>query len=214
MITVLLADDHTVVRQALKILLETKEDFKVVGEAENGRQAVALARKESPMVAVLDIAMPELNGIEATRMIRAANNRTRVVVLSALQDKGTIEKLLEAGATGYVLKINAFEELVTAIRAVDAGQTYLSPQIAALLVDAFLHDRGKNVPAVFHKLTPREREVLQLLAEGRSVKEVSALLSVSTTTVHTHRNHILEKLNLHSNADLVRFAIKEGISAL
>lgn len=214
MITVLLADDHTIVRQALKTLLETRKDLQVVGEAKDGREAVSLVKSIRPRIAVIDIAMPLLNGIEATRLITASGARTRVVVLSALQDRGTIEKLLEAGATGYVLKVNAFEELVAAINAVDAGQTYLSPQIAGLLVDSFLYKRGKIVPLVFHKLTSREHEVLQLLGEGKSVKEISAALSVSVSTVHTHRNHILEKLGLHSNADLVRFAIREGISTL
>ena len=149
MITVLLADDHTVVRQALRTLLETTEDIKVVAEAQDGRQAVTLAKQTSPRIVVIDIAMPELNGIEATRQILAANKRIRVVVLSAMEDRSTIQRVLEAGATAYVLKANAFAELLTAIHTVDGGQTYLSPQITSLLVDSFLHQRGKNIPAVF-----------------------------------------------------------------
>jgi DNA-binding NarL/FixJ family response regulator len=227
---VLLADDHRIVREGLRSLLETQPDLQVVAEASDGRQAVEMARQLSPDVVVMDVAMPQLNGIEATRQISAEEPAMKVVALSMHSDRRFVSEALKAGASGYVLKDGAFDELISAIRAVVADRVYLSPRVAGVVVEDYVrrlptrgHD-GAQQPgdddstsarrSVFDALTPREREVLQLMAEGYATKEVAHRLHVSVKTVETHRRQIMEKLDLHSVAELTKYAIREGLTAL
>ncbi|MCK5849577.1 MAG: response regulator transcription factor [Kiritimatiellae bacterium] len=214
MITVLIADDHESVRWGLKALLEKEPDIKIVAEAEDGRTAVALAKKLSPCIAIVDIAMPDLNGIEATNQIIIEAPNVRVIALSAFEDTKNVENILKAGAMGYVLKSGSFKDVVSAVRAVAEGHTYLSPQITGIIVKEFVRKRSKHDASSFAILTPRERETLQLLTEGKTPKEVADILSVSVTTVHTHRTHIMEKLNIYTTAELTKYAIREGLTSL
>jgi len=211
-ITILLADDHQMIRQGLRALLERQDDMKVVAEADNGRAAVEMARKHKPSVAVLDLAMPELNGIDAARQITAANARTRVIILSVHADRRFVTESLRAGAAGYVLKDCAFDELVQAIRTAVANQTYLSPAIARTVVEDYLGRSPRRRSSAFVVLTDRERQVLQLLAEGRSAKNIATELDVSIKTVETHRANIMKKLGKHSVAELTKYAIREGLT--
>jgi two-component system response regulator NreC len=208
-IRVLLADDHKIVRQGLRSLLEKQHGMEVIAEAEDGRTAVQLARKLSPDVVVMDIAMPDLNGIGATRQIIAEAPGVKVVALSMHSDKRFVTRMLRAGASGYLLKDCAFEELARAISAVVANQIYLSLGIAGVVVEDYV----RHVPETGPSLTPRECEVLQLLAEGSSTKEIAARLHVSVKTVETHRRHIMEKLDIHTIAELTKYAIREGLTS-
>ncbi|MFH1570332.1 MAG: response regulator transcription factor [Gemmatimonadota bacterium] len=215
-IRILLADDHRIVRDGLRALIEQQPDMTVVAEAEDGRTAVQLARAEEPDVAILDIGMPELNGIDATAQIRAAVPRTRVIALSMHSDRRFVAGALRAGASGYLLKDCAFEELTRAIHTVVANQTYLSPAIAGTVVEGYVRGSASTAaeanPPV--ELTAREREILQLIAEGCSTREIAGRLFVSDKTVETHRRNIMEKLDLHSIADLTRYAIRIGLTPL
>ncbi len=229
---VLLADDHRIVREGLKSLLASQPDLEVVAEASDGRQAVEMARKLSPDVVVMDVAMPQLNGIEATRQISAEEPGMKVVALSMHSDRRYVSEALKAGASGYVLKDGAFDELISAIRAVVADRVYLSPRVAGVVVDDYVrrlparggHGKPYAAPAdgagaaarrgAFDTLTPREREVLQLMAEGYATKEVAHRLGVSVKTVETHRRQIMEKLDMHSVAELTKYAIREGLTTL
>ena len=211
--TILLVDDHQVMRQGLRQLLLQEVDFQVVGEAGDGRSAVQLAAQNHPDVVVMDLTMPGLNGIEATRQILAKAPAAKVIALSAHSDHRMVAETLKAGAMGYTLKDSAFEELVLAIRTVRSGKLYLSPRLVGSVVDHYVRRDGEEHGA-FAKLTPREREVLQLMAEGKSTKEVASGLSVSTKTVETHRRQIMEKLDMHSVAELTKYAIREGLTSL
>ena len=211
---ILLADDHKIVRDGLRNLLEKDPDILVVGEAEDGREALQLARKLSPDVVVMDIAMPELNGIEATRQILAEVRKVKVVALSMHSDKRYVSEMLKAGAAGYLLKDCAFEELITAIRTIAKGKIYLSPGIAGVVLEDYIKQGSTTDSSVFSILSDREREVLQLMAEGRSTKDVAAHLNVSIKTVETHRTHIMTKLDIHSIAELTKYAIREGLTSL
>jgi DNA-binding NarL/FixJ family response regulator len=214
-IRVLLADDHQMVREGLRTLLEQQDGIQVVGEATNGWQAVELARSLTPHVVVMDVSMPGLNGIDATRQIVNEIPTTKVVALSVHSDKRFVIEMLKMGASGYLLKTSAFDELVMAITAVAAGQVYLSPLIAGYVVDAYRHQETEVTHGgVFHQLTPREREIVQLLAEGKSTKEIAAQLHISQKTVDVHRQNTMEKLHFHSLADLIKYAIKEGLITL
>jgi two-component system response regulator NreC len=212
---ILLADDHKMLREGLRLLLEAESGMKVVGEAENGRIAVRMAEELSPDVVVMDISMPDLNGIEATRQIRNAkpsSDRPKVVALSAHAEQRHIADMLRAGATGYVLKVSAFEEMATAVRTVMENNVYLSPSVAGPVFQEL--PEGGNVSGTGSKLSPREMEILQLIAEGKATKEAAAALHVSVKTVETHRRNLMEKLNLDSVAELTKFAIREGITSL
>lgn len=213
-IRVLLADDHKIVRDGLRALLEKQTDMEVVGEADGGAQAVKLARELSPAVIVMDIAMPDLTGIEATQRIREADPSARIIALSMHSDKRFVGGMLKAGASGYLLKDCAFGELANAIRSVMKGQTYLSPGIAQVVVEGYVRNASPPGQTAAAALTPREREVLQLLAEGKATKEIAALLKLSVRTVETHRQQIMNKLNLHKAAELVKYAIREGMISL
>ena len=212
---ILLADDHRIVRQGLRSLLEAEADFEVVAEAENGRQAIEMAEELAPDVVVMDVGMPEMNGVEATRRVVVNNPQVKVVALSMHSDRRFVAEMLKAGAAGYLLKDGAFEELVGAIRTVAAGRTYLSPRIADVVVEGYLRNQAApSEPTAYAKLSPREREVLQLLAEGKATKEAAAALHLSVKTVETHRRQIMEKLNLYSVAELTKYAIREGLTSL
>jgi DNA-binding NarL/FixJ family response regulator len=206
---ILLADDHKIIRDGLRSLLARQSDMEVVGEAEDGRTAVQLARELSPTIVVMDIAMPDLNGVEATRQLLEMKPGIKVVALSMSSDGPVVRRMFQAGAVGYLLKDCAFEELVKAIRTVLAGQTYLSPDIANVLVQCM--SSGEAVVA--SPLTAKEREVLQLIAEGKSTKEAAVVLTVSVKTIDTHRQHIMDKLDIHNVAELTRYAIREGLTS-
>lgn len=207
-IKILLADDHTIVRQGLKLILSAHSDIDVVGEAGNGKEAVELAQKLKPDVVLMDVAMPELNGIEATRRMLEANSRIRVLVLSMHKEAVYVREILKAGARGYILKDAIDSELLNAVRSVARGDGYISPAVSG----ALLSDYRQNVTDPADLLSNREREVLQLIAEGKTNKEIATRLNLSVYTVDSHRSKIMEKLNLHSTGELVRFAIKHGLA--
>jgi two-component system, NarL family, response regulator NreC len=212
MVRILLADDHTVMRAGLRLLLERHQDFEVVGEAADGRQAVDIATALKPAVVVMDIAMPQLNGVEAARQILNRDPETAIVMLSMHSDESYVLRSLKAGARAYLLKDSAEADLVSAIQAIIEGKSFFSPGVRALLKEDYIHRLAKfGADDTYELLTAREREVLQLVAEGRSNKEVAALLNLSLYTVETHRTHILQKLNLHSVPDLILYAVRKGI---
>jgi len=212
MVRILLADDHTVMRAGLRLLLERHEDFEVVGEAADGRQAVDIATELKPAVVVMDIAMPQLNGVEAARQIMNRDPETAIVMLSMHSDESYVLRSLKAGARAYLLKDSAEADLVSAIQAIIEGKSFFSPGVRALLKEDYIHRLAKfGADDTYELLTAREREVLQLVAEGRSNKEVAAHLNLSLYTVETHRTHILQKLNLHSVPDLILYAVRKGI---
>lgn len=213
-IRVLVADDHKILREGLRSLLESQDDMEVVAEAEDGRTAVGLARELKPDVVVMDVAMPDLNGIEATRQIVADSPNVAVIGLSMHSDRRFVAGMLSAGAYGYLLKDCTFDELVEAIRSVVAGRRYLSPAVTGVVVDDYVRRLTKEESVPCSVLTAREREVLQLLAEGKSTKEMASQLHVSVKTIETHRQKIMEKLGLHSVAELTKYAIREGLVSL
>jgi two-component system response regulator NreC len=206
-IRILLADDHAVVRQGFKLILAAQPDMEIVGEAGNGREAVELAENLKPDVVVMDVAMPELNGIEATRRLAESVPHARVVALSMHKDSVYVREILRAGARGYLLKDSVAADLVSAVRGVARGEGYLSPGVS----NAVLDDYRRHVTNPIDLLTSREREVLQMLAEGKTNKEIATVLNLSVYTVDAHRGRIMEKLNLHSINELVRFALRNGL---
>ena len=211
-IRILLADDHTVMRAGLRLLLERQPDLAVVAEAEDGRQAVELADSHGPDVAVIDIAMPNLNGIEATRQIAARHPGTSVVILSMHSDESYIMRALKAGARAYLLKDSAEADLIRAVRSVRDGRSFFSPAVSKMLLEDYvrqLQQRGEEDS--YELLTNREREILQLLAEGKSNKDVANRLNLSLHTVETHRAHILQKLGIHTVPELILYAVRKGI---
>jgi DNA-binding NarL/FixJ family response regulator len=212
-IRVLLADDHTVVRQGLRVLLEAEPDITVVGEAETGRQAVQLARKLAPDVIVMDIAMPNLNGLEATRQITREVPAARLLVLSSYNDDEYVHQVTEAGASGYLLKQTAATDLIKAVREACKGNAFFSPAISRRLVERYREAVLEGVPVRKRPnlLTSREAEVLQLIAEGKANKQIAAELSISIKTVEKHRQQVMNKLNIHDVAGLTRYAISRGI---
>jgi DNA-binding NarL/FixJ family response regulator len=212
-IRVLLADDHTVVRQGLRVLLEAEPDISVVGEAETGRQAVQLARKLTPDVIVMDIAMPNLNGLEATRQITREVPAARLLVLSSYNDDEYVHQVTEAGASGYLLKQTAATDLIKAVREACKGNAFFSPAISRRLVERYREAVREGVPVRKRPnlLTSREAEVLQLIAEGKANKQIAAELSISIKTVEKHRQQVMNKLNIHDVASLTRYAISKGI---
>ncbi len=209
---ILLGDDHTVVRQGLCKILEEQRGWHVVGQASDGRDAVRQALTLQPAVAVLDIAMPLLTGIEATRQIVKRAPRVRVLILSMHADEAYIAQALQAGASGYLLKDSADTDLIRGVTAVTAGKSFLSPAVAKVMLDDYVRQRAsKGILDRYETLSEREREVFQLVAEGRSNKEVAEVLSISPTTVETHRAHILQKLDVHNTAELVLYAVRRGV---
>ncbi len=213
-IKVLLVDDHKIVRHGLRALLEKEEDMEVVNEAGSGRDAVQLAGECLPDVVVMDIAMPDMNGMDAARRICADNPECRILVLSMLGDKRFIVEMFSAGAKGYLLKDCAADELVRAIRSVHQGGMYLSPQIAGIVINDFVKLIPEAYPEASPVLTSREREVLQLIAEGKKAKEIAFILNLSSKTVDTFRQSIMKKLGLNTVAELTKHAIREGLTSL
>lgn len=211
--TVLLADDHKIVRDGLRALLE-QHNLKVIGEAEDGENALKLARESRPDIAIVDVSMPGLNGIEATRRIVSEAPRVKVIALSMHSDARFVGSMLKAGAKGYLLKDCAFEELEDAIRTVLDDRVYLSTGITGVVVTNYVDRMSATDQPARDRLTPREREVLQLMAEGVTTKQIALRLHVSVKTVETHRKHIMDRLDLHSIAELTKYAIREGITSI
>ena len=209
---ILLADDHTVVRQGLRKVLEERPDWVVVAEAGNGRDAVKQAEELKPDVAILDVAMPLLNGIEATRQIVKRSPATRVLVLTMHSDEAYVNQILKAGATGYLLKDSADVDLIQAVGAVSQGKSFFSPGVARLMLDDYVRQLAdKGISDRYESLSEREREIFQLIAEGKANKEIAHILSISPSTVETHRARIMEKLDLHSAAEIVLYAVRRGV---
>jgi two-component system, NarL family, response regulator NreC len=212
LIRIILADDHAAMRHGLRLVLEQQADFEVVGEVSDGREAVALAENLKPDVAVLDITMPNLNGIEAARQITARQPGVSIVVLSMHADESFVLRALKAGSRGYVLKESAEGDLINAIRLVSEGKSFFSPTVSRMLVQDYVRQmQDKDVEDSYELLTSRERELLQLVAEGKSNKDVANLLNLSVYTVETHRSNILSKLNLHSVPELILYAVRKGV---
>jgi two-component system response regulator NreC len=214
-VRILLVDDHRIVCEGLEMLIAEQRDMEVVGVASDGREAVRIAREVSPDVVVMDVAMPNLNGVEATRQLIEESPRLRVIALSMHGDKRYVRGMLSAGASGYLLKDCAGEELAQAIRTVVGNQVYLSPAIAGVVVGEFARQDAEVSDERPHsRLSPRELEVLQLLAEGHSSREIATILHLSVKTIETHRRQVMDKLQLDSIADLTKYAIREGITSL
>jgi two-component system response regulator NreC len=209
---VLLVDDHTVVRHGLRRILTSDEHIEVIGEAGDGRTAVELAQRMQPHVVVMDVALPELNGIEATRQLTKRAPNVHVLMLTMHADDVYVRQSLKAGARGYLLKDSEDLDLIKAVKAVGAGGSFFSPAVSSVVLSGYLGDRPISEPDdPLGRLTDREREVLQLIAEGKTNKDIAAVLSLSVNTVETHRKHLMEKLDLHNTAELVRFAIRERL---
>ncbi len=212
LIRILLADDHTIVRDGLRAILERESDMRVVGEAADGWESVRLAETESPDVVVMDLGMPNMNGMEATRRIIESNSRVGVVILSMHQDESYVLGALKAGAKGYLLKDSMRSEVLQAIRAVYQGRSFLTRKVARILQEDYVRQlQQRGLEDRYDLLSDREREVLQIIAEGRSNKEIANLLNISLTTVETHRAHILQKLDIHSIPELILYAVRKGI---
>ena len=210
-VRILLADDHTLVRQGLRKLLEERPDWEVVAEAADGREAVRLAEQHRPDVAIVDVAMPLLNGIEATRQITRRVPETRVLVLSMHADEAYVRQILQAGGTGYLLKDSADVDLLQAVSETSQGRSFFSPSIAGVMLDTYRRQGDGGASDRFDTLSEREREVFQLIAEAKTNKEIAALMHVSPSTVETHRAHLMEKLDLHSAAEIVLYAVRRGV---
>ncbi|HEY6991837.1 MAG TPA: response regulator transcription factor [Bryobacteraceae bacterium] len=208
----LIADDHGVVRKGLRLLLEQYRELEVVAEASNGREAVQLATELKPQIAILDVAMPLLNGIDAAEQIRKTNSETAVILLTMHADESYVLRALNAGVKGYLLKESAEEDLLRAVRAVAQGKPFFSPAITQTLLEDYMRVlKQENKSDTFELLTPREKEVLQLLAEGKSNKEVASILDVSLYTVESHRTNLMQKLNLHNTAEIVLYAVRKNL---
>ncbi len=213
-INIIVADDHQIVRQGLRTLLAAEPDMEVVAEADNGRKVLRLVQELKPNVVIMDISMPDLNGIEATRQILAEAPEVKVVALSMHSDSLFVLNMLKAGASGYLLKDCALEELVKAIRVVVTNKTYLSPGISDIVIKDFVSSWSASDSSAFSALTAREREVLQLMAEGKSTLQIADHLCVSAKTVEAHRKQIMDKLGIHSVAELTKYAIRQGLTSL
>ena len=211
--TIVIADDHQIMREGLRSLLEKQANLAIIGEASNGRECVELARKLKPDLVLMDIAMPDLNGIEATRQVRQEAPGVKVLALSMHSDRRFASGMLAAGASGYLLKDSAFQELSQAIATVLEGRIYLSPDITGVLMEDYVQ-RLTEEPTPFSVLRPREREVLQAMAEGQSSREIAEALHVSVKTVETHRQNIMNTLDIHSVAELTKYAVREGLTSL
>jgi two-component system, NarL family, response regulator NreC len=211
-VRIVLADDHTIMRQGLRLVLERQSDFAIIAEANNGREVVDIVIRENPNVVIMDIAMPLLNGIEATQRITAERLKTAVIILSMHSDEAYILRALKAGARGYLLKDSADADLIQAVRAVCTGKAFFSPAVSRVLADDYLRQiRQRGLDDPYELLTPRERELLQLIAELKSTKEIAGIFGVSPHTVDTHRANLMQKLNVHSTPELILYAVRKGV---
>lgn len=213
-VRIVIADDHKLMREGLSSLLGQHENMEVIGQATNGREAVQLAEREKADVVVMDVSMPDLNGIDATRQIVSRSPKTRVIALSMHSDRQFVAEMFRAGARGYLLKDSAFEELASAIVQVTQEGAYVAPKISGFNLEDYARKDGKGELLITPKLSEREREVLQLMAEGKGTKEIAADLHLSAKTVETHRQHLMEKLDMYTVAELTKFAIRQGITTL
>lgn len=213
-ISVLLVDDHWMFREGLGAILAKDANVLVVGDASNGREAVQRVKELAPDVVIMDVELPELNGIEATRQITAQHAQCKVIALSMHRDRRSVDEMFQVGASGYLLKDSAPDELRVAIRAVTNGKRYISSDIADAILDGYLRSADDMPAGTRSTLTPREREVLQLIAEGKSSKDVAAALKISLSTAESYRRELMQKLDLHTTADLTRYAIREGLTPL
>ncbi len=213
-VEIVVADDHQIFRDGLRALLETRSDFEVVGEAQDGLEAVDLVSRLSPDILILDLAMPGLHGIEVARRLHESNPSTLIIVLSMHNDRRYVIEALRAGAVAYVLKEAGFSELIDVIKEVQAGHLYLSPMVSVAVIKDYIRLAEVDEGSAFALLSPREREVLQLLAEGRATKEIAGELHLSVKTVESHRKQIMDKLEIHSVAELTKYAIREGLTPL
>jgi DNA-binding NarL/FixJ family response regulator len=211
---ILLVDDHKILRDGICSLVKGYNDMEVIGEAADGRSALQLAEELSPDVVIMDISMPDLNGIEATQLIHDKYSNIKIIALSMHHDKQFVSEIFRAGASGYLIKDSAFDELEHAIRVVMSGKTYINPQIASLVVESLVSQSPTPGPQTFSLLTEREREVLQLIADGRSTKQIAFDLHVSSKTVESHRRQVMGKLNMRSVAELTKYAIREGLTSV
>ncbi len=211
---ILIVDDHAIVRQGLRALIDKEEDMEVIAEAATGSEAIRLSGECRPDVIVMDISMPDVNGIDATKIITGASPEVHVLALSMESDRRFVVEVLKAGANGYVLKDAAFAELATAIRAVAANETYLPPRVTSLLIKEYLQRIPDEVPATYENLSLREREILQLIADGSNAKEIAFAFGVSVKTVENQRHSIMKKLDLFSIAELTKYAVRQGLTSL
>ncbi len=209
---IVIAEDQGLMRQGLKALIEQQPDMDVVGVACDGTEVIEVVKQKTPDIVIMDISMPNLNGIEATRIILGEHPNIKIVALTMYPKKQFVNQMLEAGAMGYILKSYLFDELLNALHAVIEGQRYLSPKIADMIINNYV--KGKGAPAGKSSLTQRERMILQMVAEGKNIKEIAMELNISPKTAHAHRRQLINKLNLSGVADLTRYAIKEGITSL
>ena len=213
-VRILLADDHRIMREGLKALIEKHSSMEVIAEAENGIQTLEIARREKPDVIIMDIAMPDINGIEATRQLKSEITDIKIVALSMHSDRRFVTEILKAGASAYVLKQSAFEDLEKAIKTVMMNRTFLSADILETVVSDYVSQLTKSEYEAYRQLSDRERQVLQLIAEGNSTKEIAYKLHVSVKTIESHRQNIMTKLSIHNLAGLTKFAVREGLTSL
>ena len=211
---ILLVDDHKILRDGICSIVKGYPDMEVIGEAADGKKALQLVEELSPDVVIMDISMPDLNGIDATRRIISDHPKIKVIALSMHHDKQFVSEIFKAGASGYLLKDCAFDELEHAVRIVMDGKTYINPQIASLVIESLVNQPPTSSPKSFSLLTDREREVLQLIAEGQSTKEIAGKLSVSAKTIESHRRQVMGKLNIRNVAELTKYAIREGLTSV
>ncbi|MEJ2356007.1 MAG: response regulator transcription factor [candidate division WOR-3 bacterium] len=213
-IKIMVVDEHKILREGLSTLIAKQPEMEIIGEATDGREALQLLEKNTPDLILMDVTMPNLNGIEATRKIKAKKPGIEIIALSLHSDRRYVLGMIDAGASGYLLKECAFEELVRAINTVMSKKKYLSPGISDILIDEYVKKTTTDKPTIYSKLTPREREILQLIAEGKNTKEIARYLFISVKTVETHRRHIKKKLKVDSVAELTKIAIREGLTVL
>lgn len=211
---ILIADDHGIVREGLKSLIDKQASMEVIAEAEDGLAAVHLTNKLSPDIVIMDVSMPNLNGIEAAREILRNKPNTKIIILSMYTDKHIVKESLEAGALGYILKSNLLDELLKAIKTVQANERYLSPRITGIVIEDYINNKTADKARKQIKLTSRERHILQLIAEGKTIKEIARVINISPKTADANRRRIMNKLNIFNTAELTKYAIREGLTSL